>query len=116
MRPPTQRLQKCDYGVRGMDVVTLRAENQRYGGTRGVSRKNRDDGFKPAFLDKNTGRIELARLRDGMPAPVHLISWLPREWAVAVDSDGAVLSLIPSVISGFARDEAFYTRKEVAEM
>ncbi|XOV85803.1 MAG: hypothetical protein ACFHX7_12520 [Pseudomonadota bacterium] len=99
-----------------MDVVTLRQENKAFRGTRGVSRNNRNEGFKPAFLDKKTGRIEVARLADGAPAPMHVISWLPREWAVAVDRDGAVLSLIPTVIAGFVRDDVFYTREEVAEL
>ena len=96
-----------------MDLVR---ENEEFCGTRGVSENNRDLGFKPAFLNKDTGEVEIARLEDGLPAPMHLITWLPRHWARVVDTRGAVLSLVPSVIAGFTQDGVFYTRAEAAEL
>lgn len=107
--------QNTDTGFR-MNIVTLKRENRAFRGTRGVSRNNRSSGFRPAFLDKKSGRVEVARLSDGKPAPVHVISWLPKEWATSVDTDGAVLGLKPGVISGFVKDGVFYTRQEVAEL
>jgi len=99
-----------------MDVVTLKRENRAFRGTRGVSENNRSSGFHPAFLDKKTGRVEVARFSDGRPAPVHVISYLPREWATSIDTDGSVLRLKAGIISGFVRDNVFYTRHEAAEL
>ncbi len=99
-----------------MNVLTLVKENEQFQGTRGVSGNNRELGFEPAFLNKETGQIEIARLRNGRPARMHLISWLPPEWATDVDDQGVVVSLIPCVIAGFTRDGVFYTRTEAAEL
>lgn len=99
-----------------MDNQTLRLENITFAGTTGISENNNACGFKPAFLDKNTGRVELARLGNGQPAPVHIINWLPREWATSYHDDGTVKRLIPGVISGFVCNTVFYTREQVAEL
>lgn len=96
-----------------MDVVMLRRENRAFRGTRGIS-QNCCSEFRPAFLDKRTGQIEVARFEDGRPAPVHVISYLPREWAISIDTNGAVLRLRSGIISGFVRDDVFYTREEIA--
>lgn len=98
-----------------MNSLTLAMENDVYRGTRGVS-KNSDAGFRPAFLDKLTGRIELAKQRDGTSAPCHFISWLPREWAAGFNDDGSIKNLKNSIISGFESDGVFYTRAEAAEL
>ena len=99
-----------------MNVLTIVKENEEFQGTRGVSGNNRELGFEPAFLNKETGQVEIARLQNGQPARMHLISWLPAEWATDVDEKGVVLSLTPSVIAGFTRDGVFYTRTEAAEL
>ena len=98
-----------------MNISTLVMENDVYRGTRGVS-ENSDPGFKAAFLDKLTGDIELARQKDGSPAPFHLISWLPNKWATGYNNDGSIKELKHSIISGFESNGVFYTRDEVAEL
>ena len=64
-----------------MDNQTLCSENLTYAGTRGISENNRALNFRPAFLDRNTGRFEIAKMKNGEQAPVHIICWLPQEWA-----------------------------------
>ena len=98
-----------------MNRFTLAAENQTFRGTRGVS-QNAGHQFQPAFLDKGTGRVELARLKNGSPATCHLISWLPKEWATTINTDGTVEMLKPGIISGFESDGVFFTRDQVAEL
>ncbi len=99
-----------------MDNQTLHLENLAYAGTRGISQNNSVSGFKPAFLNKSTGRIEIARLKNGRQAPMHIISWLPKKWASCFDEDGLVLKLRPGIIAGFERDGCFYTRDQAAEL
>ena len=98
-----------------MNSFTLEMENREFQGTKGIS-QNTDVGFSPAFLDKTTGQIELARFKNGKPATFHCISWLPDEWATSFNEQGAIDSLKPGVISGFESDGVFYTRNEVAEL
>jgi len=98
-----------------MDNKTLRSENLTFAETKGISENNRSHGFKPAFMDKSTGRIEIARQENGQPATMHLICWLPIEWATS-SKDGRVDSLKPEIISGFELDGAFYTRDEAAKL
>jgi len=98
-----------------MDNQTLRSENLRFAGTKGISENNRCYRFKPAFLDKSTGRIEIARQENGQAATMHLISWLPTDWATSI-RDGKVNALKPEIISGFELEGAFYTRDEAAEL
>lgn len=98
-----------------MNNSTLVMENDVYRGTRGIS-ENSGPGFRAAFLDKLTGDIELARQKDGMPAPFHLISWLPNDWAAGFNDDGSIKDLKHSIISGFESHGVFYTRDEVAEL
>ena len=99
-----------------VDNQTLRSENLTYEGTRGISQNNQASGFRPAFLDTSSGKIEISRLKDGQEAPIHMISWLPAEWAVRVDEDGLVIELKPDIVAGFERGGSFYTRDEAAEM
>ncbi|HIG39717.1 MAG: hypothetical protein ABGY96_17870 [bacterium] len=99
-----------------MDHETLKSESLKYAGTPGVSMHCDARRFKPAFLDKSTGRIEISRLNNGRPAPVHIINWLPAEWAISFFRDGSVKSLKRSVISGFVCDTVFYTRDQVLEL
>ena len=99
-----------------MDNQTLRSENLTYEGTSGISQNNRASGFRPAFMDTSSGQIEISRLKDGQEAPIHMISWLPEEWAVSIDEDGLVIELKATIVAGFERGGSFYTREEAAEM
>lgn len=67
----------------------------------------------PAFLDKRTGRVEIARTRVGLPATTHTIDWLPREWARTITDNGRISSLKPGIIPGYIRDGLFYTNDEL---
>lgn len=97
-----------------MDNRTLDQENQAYRDTRGVSQNNWRSGFIPAFQDTETGRIRFSRYRNGEIAPLHIISWLPREWAERIDDQGEVTCLKAGIVTGFIRDGIFYTREEAA--
>ncbi len=99
-----------------MDRHTLHRENLAFAGTGGVSEHASVSGFSPAFLDKHSGRVEIARMRGGQPAPVHLIDWLPREWASVIGTDGSVVSLRDGIIAGFVKDGVFLTREQAAEL
>ncbi|MDB5858339.1 MAG: hypothetical protein JWQ76_2028 [Ramlibacter sp.] len=91
---------------------TLAAERARYFGTAGCSAGNRGNGFRPAFLDRETGRVYLSAFADGRPAPAHLLDGLPPTLVLARAAGGSVAAVKGSVISGFARDGHFYTREE----
>ena len=97
-----------------MNNHTLKLENQAFRGTKGVSENNRSDGFKPAFLNQKTGRVELARFGNGTPAPVHLIDGLPEEWTATRGKDGTAVSLLSEIVAGFVREGVFYSREEAA--
>lgn len=97
-----------------MNNQTLRHENLAFAGTNGISQNSSRSGFKPAFLNCNSGRVEISRMESGMPAPFHLIDWLPEEWAASTRKDGTIKSLIPGIVSGFSRNGKFYTREQTA--
>ena len=97
-----------------MNNKTLRLENLAYGGTAGISKNNAKSGFAPAFLNSKNGRIVISRTKSGSPAPIHLIDWLPKEWAESTREDGSIEKLIPEIVSGFSRNGSFYTREETA--
>jgi hypothetical protein len=92
--------------------TTLARENVHYLGTAGRSVGNRRQGFRPAFFDNDTGLVHPSRFADGRPAPVHVIDGLPPALVVARTSAGRVLEVKAGVVSGFVRDERFYTREE----
>jgi hypothetical protein len=91
---------------------TLAAEKARYFGTAGCSAGNRSCGFRPAFLDRETGRVYLAAYADGQPATVHVLDGLPASLVLSRTSRGRVCTVKGSVISGFAREGHFYTREQ----
>jgi hypothetical protein len=93
---------------------TLRRQNLAFVGTGGVSDENRSGGFRPAFYDASTGRVELARFANGLPAPMHLLDGLPDSWVALRDATGRITGLRASVIAGFVRDGFFYTREQAA--
>lgn len=92
----------------------LRQENLMYRGTGGVSRHNAGRGFRPAFCDLESGRVELSCFEAGVPAPIHLLCGLPEEWVESRDIDGQVVGVKQSVIAGFLREGRFYTREEAS--
>jgi hypothetical protein len=92
----------------------LRQQNLAFQGTCGVSAGNRSQGFAPAFLDRETGMIYLARYADGRPAPLHLLEGLPQEVVVSRTADGQCTGVKPSLIAGFVRASQFYTREQLA--
>lgn len=94
----------------------LREENETYAGTGGVSENNGQARFLPAFRDEVTGRVEMARMEDGRTAPMHLLCCLPDEWVTERDDSGRITGLKDTVIAGFVRDGAFYTREESARL
>jgi hypothetical protein len=92
----------------------LRKENLVYDGTGGVSERNGRSGFIPAFCDTATGRVEPSRCADGTLASLHLLAGLPREWVVTRGAGDEVVAVKPTVIAGFLRAGAFYTREQAA--
>ena len=92
--------------------TTLARENVHYIGTAGRSAGNRRQGFRPAFLDSDTGIVHTSCFADGRPAPVHMIDGLPPALVTARTSAGRVCEVKASVVSGFSRDGLFYTREE----
>lgn len=92
----------------------LAADSASYRGTGGVSEENGGFGFRPAFLDADTGRIHRSRFRDGSPAPFHLLDGLPDEVVLSRSEHGRVTAVKASLVSGFVRCEKFYTRDEAA--
>ncbi len=87
-----------------------------YQGTGAVSAENRGFGFRPGFFDRDSGRFLLARDADGLPASVHRFDGLPDEWVVDRDGAGSPLAVKPSVVPGFIRDGAFFTREQAAQL
>ena len=92
----------------------LLLEAAAYRGSGGISAENHCMGFKPAFLDTATGIIYLSRFVDGRPAPYHILDGMPDELVLARDRRGAVSQVVGTVVAGFAKDGAFYTREEAA--
>ncbi len=93
---------------------SLQRQNQAFQGTAGVSAQGRDCGFIPAFMDRDTGRIYLARFADGRLAPMHLLDGLPRDLVERRDEAGKAVAIKPSVIAGFVLYGKFYTREQAA--
>ena len=91
----------------------LAEENLRFAGSGGVSENNREKGFVPAFLDKDSGRVYRSRFADGRPAPVHMVSGLPPSLFVG-EISGRQDKVKDSVICGFLLEQTFYTRKAAA--
>lgn len=97
-----------------MTERVLGRENQVFRGSGGVSAGNRHCGFRPAFLDCDTGAIYSSCFADGQPAPFHLLDGLPQELIVARHPTGRVAAVKSSVTSGFVREGQFYTREQAA--
>lgn len=93
----------------------LATENLNYSGTGGVSHENRSLGFIPAFCDTETGAVYLSCHKDGTQAAIHILDGLPENLITARDSQKKIITVKPSVIPGFIKDEQFYTREQAAE-
>ena len=93
---------------------TLAQENLHYTGSGGISANNREQGFIPAFLDTETGKVYRSRFADGRPAPVHVLSGLPDELVESCAPSNGQRAIKDSVVSGFVRNELFYSREEAA--
>jgi hypothetical protein len=98
-----------------LNAQALHRENQRHGGTGGVSRGNASLGFRPAFFDYATHTLYPSRFRDGRLAPFHLLEGLP-DAAVAIRApDGRVVAAKATLLAGFERNGFFYTRTAAAK-
>lgn len=99
---------------RSIASETLVQENLQYAGSGGVSENNRSQGFVPAFLDTDSGYVYRSRFPDGRPAPVHILSGLPRKLRNGNNASSQECAVKDSVISGFLLEETFYTREAAA--
>jgi hypothetical protein len=93
---------------------TLARENREFYRTGGRSEENRGFGFRPAFMDSETGIVYASRFRDGSDAPFHLIDGLPDAVVLRRHASGGVAAVKCSVVSGFVRNGEFYRREEAA--
>ena len=98
-----------------MTEGVLRQENVVFRGTGGISQENHRVGFRPAFLDSDTGIVYASCYANGEPAPFHLLDGLLEEVVVARHATGRVAAVKQSVISGFVLRERFYTREQAAQ-
>jgi hypothetical protein len=98
-----------------MTESVLRQENRVFHGTGGISQENHSVGFRPAFLDSDTGIVYPSCFTNGQPAPFHLLDGLPEELVMARHATGRVVAVKQSVISGFVLRERFYTREQAAQ-
>jgi hypothetical protein len=98
----------------GLSDGELCAQNAAFRATGGVSCNNRAAGFLPAYCNLSTGEAVVSQFADGRPSPVHLLDGLPAAWVAARDAAGHVREALPSVVAGFIRDGAFYTREAAA--
>lgn len=96
--------------------AVLRQENRRFQGTGGVSRNNRDAGFKPAFKDDITGDVYLCQHADGRPSSVHILDGLPSELVLQCCASGRPIAVKPTLVSGFTKGDQFFTREQVAQL
>lgn len=94
----------------------IHQQGLKYQGTGGCSQVSSPLGFQPAFLDTRTHAIYLSRFADGRPAPLHVLDGLPEELVVERAEDGRILTVKPSLVSGFTKDGLFYTRDECASL
>jgi len=100
--------------MQALTQQVLEQENGSFAGSGGVSSANRYLGFRPAFMDAETGAVHLSRFADGRPAPFHLLDGLPDEAVQSRTPSGRVTRLKPSIVSGFVSQGRFYTRDEAA--
>jgi len=81
-----------------------------------VGDEHRAFGFLPAFLDRESGHIHLSCDARGIPAAIHQLDGLPREWVEARDNKGKPSMVKSSVVAGFVREGYFFTREQAAQL
>lgn len=99
-----------------LSEAELKKQNQRFRGSKGISQNNREEGFVPAFHNRETGEVAMSCFANGLPAPVHMIEGLPKEWALELNAKGHPFRVSASVIAGFFRDGRFFTREQVSTL
>jgi len=97
------------------DHNKLARENREFGSTTGISKNNRSLGFAPAFYDSESGKIYFSCNKDGTRAAIHMLEGLPEELILERDPEDNIVSVKPSVISGFVKNGRFYTREQAAK-
>jgi hypothetical protein len=97
-----------------LSQAVLECENSRYLGSGARSQENHSLGFRPAFMDAETGIVYASCFSDGRPAPFHLLDGLPDEVVLARNPSGRVESVKQSMVSGFVLEQRFFTRDEAA--
>ena len=97
-----------------LSIAVLSQQNERFRETGGRSEENRQEGFRPAFIDNHTGEVYQSCFADGRPACVHLLDGLPAELIVSRDASGRVTAVKHTVVAGFLRKGQFYTREQAA--
>ena len=102
--------------ARAMTPDQLVSEKAAYRNTGGVSECNRQEGFRPAFMDMESGIVYPSRNPDGTDALCHRIDTLPEALVLSRHIDGRVASIKGSVVAGFQRHGRFYTRDEAARI
>ena len=60
-----------------LSSTVLKHQNQQFMRTGGRSEENREQHFRPAFMDSDDLSIYASCFADGRPAPFHLIDGLP---------------------------------------
>lgn len=91
-------------------------ESLAYRGTGGVSAENSAYGFRPAFLDRDTGRIHLCFDHGGDGLTAHRFDTLPDECILARDPQGRPYAVKPALLAGFEREGYFFTREQAAQL
>ena len=99
-----------------MTPNTLIQENQCFHNTAGISQNNADIGFRAAFKDELTGNVFLSRFANGAVAPIHLLDGLPKDVVELREKNGRVVRAKKTLISGFERLGAFFTREQAAAL
>ncbi len=94
---------------------TLKRQSAEFRNSGGVSEENRKLGFRPAFLDLESGQIHESSAADGTPAPIHTLDGLPHELVAMRSTHGKPKTIKSSVIAGFVREGKFYTREQAVE-
>ncbi|NOY61940.1 MAG: hypothetical protein GXP10_02090 [Gammaproteobacteria bacterium] len=94
----------------------LKYQNMVFCNTGGTSQGNRYHHFVPAFLDSEQGDVFRSCHRDGSPSAIHLLEGLPEHLVLKRDDTGNVTAAKESIISGFLRNNLFYTREEAAQI
>ncbi|RPI45266.1 MAG: hypothetical protein EHM59_10625 [Betaproteobacteria bacterium] len=92
----------------------LELEAAAHRGSGGVSAENHRLGFTPAFMDTATGNTYPSTFVDGRPAPFHILDGLPDALVLGRDRRGIVSRVVGTIIAGFLKDGAFYTREQAA--